>query len=233
MKPHQALMAAFGLAVSVLQLPAFAQAFVEPCVRSETFPRPTVNGPFDYRNERGALQMVESNHFIPQIENLVRGKSSTLAAELSFVLHGFPNHHRALATLIRYSERERSPQPADLDYSVDCYFLRAIRFRADDMIVRMLFADHLSRTRRPTEAAAQLEYVKAASPDNPLTQHNIGLLYFQLGRYKDATAQAHLAMAMGLPRTDLRDLLKAKGQWTDAPPAPADSPASAASAPGA
>lgn len=225
-------------ALATVGIPAWAQQeFVEPCARTESFAKPSTAGPFDYRTQKNSLRTVEANHFVPQIENLVRGKTSSLAAELSFVLHAFPNHHRALAAVMRYGLRERSPQPGGLDYTVDCYFERALRFRPDDVIVRMLYADQLGRTDRPDAAAAQLDYVRAVAPNNPMTQYNVGLLYLQIGRHKEALAQAHAAAALGMPRTELRDKLKAKGQWVDAPadgvatPPPAAA-ASAASAPG-
>ncbi len=221
-----------GLALVLAAAPAMAQAFAEPCARSETFPRPAVNGPYDYRNQRAALNMVESNHFIPQIENLVRGKTGTLAQELSFVLHGFPNHHRALVSLSRYGLREKSATPGNLDYTVDCYFQRALVFRPDDHIVRMLYADYLSRTNRAQEAAAQLDYVRETAGDNPMTHYNAGLLYLQIGRYAEALAQEHRAAALGMPRTELRDKLKAQGKWAEPTAAAAAAPASAASASG-
>ena len=218
------------------------EELVEPCLRSDSaHPRPAVSGPYDYRSpaNRGIVRMVETNHFTQQVENLVRGRTGPLAGEFSFVLHGFPNHHRALASLSRYGLRENSAQPGNLDYTVDCYFQRALRFRPDDLIVRMLFADYLSKIKRSDDASLQLDYVRGAAPDNPLTQYNVGLLYFQIGRYKDALAQAHLAMSMGMPRTDLKEKLQAKNLWTDpatgqsgaAGAAPAASGA-AASAPG-
>lgn len=170
--------------------------------------------------------MVESNHFAPFIENLQHGRTGTLAQELSFVLHGFPNHHRALASLIRWAERDKSNQPGKLDYTVDCYFQRALVFRPDDLIVRMLFADHLIRRRQEKDAAAQLEYVVAAAPDNPFTQYNVGLLYTQMGRYPEALIQAHRAIALGSQRTALKEKLKAQGQWQE-PVEMSDSAASA------
>lgn len=219
-------MMACGCPVAAQAAEGSARTLEEPCARTETFARPAVNGPFDYRNERSALRMLESNHFVPQIENLVRGRTGTLAQELSFVLHGFPNHHRALAAIVRYSLREKSLQPKDMDYSVDCYFQRALVFRPDDHIVRMLFADYLVRTQRVGLALPLLEQVRSMSKDNPLTQHNLGLLYFEAGRYPEALALAHESMAQGMARTDLRDKLQAKGQWKD-PPTASDSAASA------
>jgi uncharacterized protein (TIGR02996 family) len=227
------LVARFSLALIVLLAlndSTSAQVMLdEPCVRTETFPMPRVSGPWDYRKRDvgPSVTASERSHFTPQVENLVRGITGPLPREFSFMLHGWPNHHRALAALIRWAERDKSRQPGGLDYSVDCYFLRAIRFRPDDLIVRMLFADYLSKTGRPEEAVPELDRVRVAAGDNPLTQYNLGLLYFQVGRYADARAQAHRAMELGLERTELRDRLQAKGQWA-APPEPAAAAASSA-----
>lgn len=210
----------------------FTEELVEPCLRSDSaFPKPAVSGPYDYRSpaNRSNVRMVEANHFTPPIENLIRGRTGTLAGEFSFVLHGFPNHHRALASLSRYGLRENAAQPGNLDYTVDCYFQRALRFRPDDLIVRMLFADYLNKIKRNDDAKLQLDYVRGAAADNPLTQYNVGLLYFQIGRYKEALAQAHLAMSMGMPRTDLKEKLQAKNLWIE-PVIPQGGPASAAPA---
>lgn len=218
---HRIASAGVLLGLVLTAAPAHAQAtptaaIQEPCARRDTFPRPAVNGPFDYRLGGGNLGMVESNHFSPEIENLVRGRTGTLAQELSFVLHGFPNHHRALASVSRYALRERSPTPGQLDYTVDCYFARALRFRPDDHIVAMLYADFLTKSRRGGEAVQQLDGVsQSPAANNPLTSYNLGLLYLEAGRPELALTMAHRAMAQGNPRTGLADALRAKGQWKD------------------
>lgn len=208
--------------------------FVEPCARNDSFPRPAVNGPFDYRKGGGTLRMVESNHFAPQIENLVRGRTGTLAQELSFVLHGYPNHHRALVSISRYALRERNPAPGNLDYTVDCYYARAMRFQPDDHIVKMLYADYLTKTKRSKEALQYLDAV-AASPagESLVTAYNLGLQYLDLGQTDQALAQAHKAMALGNARTGLADALRAKGKWVDPAPAAAAPASDAASRPAA
>lgn len=209
-------------------------ALVEPCARTDSFPRPNVVGPFDYRTGGGRLSMVESNHFTPTIENLIRGRTGTLAQELSFLLHGFPNHHRGLVAISRYGLRERSPQPGNLDYSIDCYFMRALRFQPDDYIVNLLFADYLAKTNRPTQAVQFLDAVRNAPvSDNPLTAYNLGMLYLEVGRYDLALEQAHKAMELGNPRTGLADALRAKGKWSEPPAAGAASSAPAAAEPAA
>ena len=200
--------------------------FVEPCARTDSFPSPAVNGPFDYRTGGARLKMVESNHFAPQIENLVRGRTGTLAQEFSFLLHGFPNHHRGLAAISNYALREHKPQPGNLDYSVECYFLRAMRFQPDDHVVRMLFADYLWKINRTADAVQYLDQVqKAPVSENPITAYNLGLLYLEMGRFDQALIQAHKADELGNPRTGLRDALQAKGKWVAPPAANSSTPA--------
>jgi hypothetical protein len=56
--------------------------------------------------------------------------------------------------------------------------------------------------------------------DNPFTHFNIGLVYFDLKMYDRALAQAHRAIELQLPRTELRDMLTKAGHWKDPPAAP-------------
>lgn len=205
--------------------PSLAQTGLEPCGSLSTH-----YGPYDYRSDRNKLGIVESRHFTPQIEALIRGETSRIEDELDYTLRAFPNHHRALVAMVRLGEKRKTNQPKDL--TIDCYFERALRFRSDDAVVRMLYADYLARTRHNDWAAKQLDYVRDTTQDNPLTHYNLGLLYFQIGRFSDAVRQAHRAMALGMERQDLMQKLKAKNQWTDPAPAATDPAASAASANG-
>lgn len=198
-------------------------------------------GPYDYRDEadRKFLKVVENNHFTPQIESLIRGKTGTLGQDLDFTLQKFPNHHRALVAVVRLGERMKSPQPDKLGYPVECYFERALRFRPDDRVVRMLYADFLAKNGRKTTALDQLAVVAAEAGDNALTHHNLGLLYLALDRPDEALVHAHRAQALGLARAELKDALQAKGRWREPEAAAtaataasaASAPASAASAP--
>ena len=188
-------------------------------------------GPYDYRTERsGKLRVVEQYHFTPEVEALVRGSSSYLGDDLSYTLRTSPNHHRALMAVVRLGERTKSSQPPHLQYSIDCYFDRAIRFQPDDTVVRLIYAQYLGNTGRVPQAVQQLKIATGLAKDNPLAHYNIGLIYFELKKYDEALAQAHIAMAMGFTRHELADQLKQVGRWSD--PIPAQAAASAASAPG-
>ena len=186
-------------------------------------------GPFDYRTQRESLAVVEAVHFNQTTEMLIRPMGRNFGGDFDYTLRASPNHHRALISMARYSERTNAPKLDDTNWSVDCYFDRAMRFAKDDFIVRMIYAGHLTRTNRAMEALAQIDYVAANASDNPFTHYNLGLLYLEIKRYDKALAQAHAAMQLGLPRTELRDALKKAGKWVEPRVAAPGEAASAAS----
>jgi len=191
-------------------------------------------GPFDYRNQRNRLAIVEKFHFKPQTEALIRPAGaghSDLGADLDYTLRASPNHHRALIAMVRYGEREKALQVPGANFTIDCYFDRAIRFAPDDAIVRMLFASYLSRQNKPEQAERELEVASALSGDNPFTLYNIGLSYFEMKRYDKALQFDHQAKALGWLRKDLEDRLRKVGKWVE-PHSPATAGGPATAAPG-
>lgn len=199
-------------------------------------PVPDEHVQWDYRRATQRQRVeVEGAHFSPQTEALIAGKRGTLGGDMQYTLGASPNHHRALVSLSRWSERLPAQQAPDMRYPIECYFDRAIRFAPDDQVVRMLYARYLSkRSGREAEAVTQLQRAIELSPDNPFTQYNVGLIYFDMRRYDDALTHAHRAMALGMDRTELKQSLVSAGKWTDpiSDAAPASASASApASAP--
>jgi len=178
-------------------------------------------GPHDYRTERGEpARLVNGAHFLPYIEAVIRGKTSTTPGpDIDYTLRAFPNHHRALISTIKLGEKEQTTKPRGMRYTIDCCFDRASRIRPDDTTVRMIFATYLHKTKRTPEAVAQLENAASQAKDNPFTHHNIGLVYADMKVYDKALVQAHRAMALGFTRPDLRELLEKAGQWKDPEPA--------------
>ena len=127
--------------------------------------------------------------------------------------------------------RVKSSQPQGAQYTVECYFKRALMFRPDDQVARMLYAKFLATSGRKAEALRNLEYTAEKVTDNPLTHYNIGLLLLEMGEFEKAVTQAHLAQKLGFEGRQLREKLQAAGKWSEpAVPSPA-SAASAASAP--
>lgn len=204
---HLSLMAAWLL----LPLAATAQSQATNCGPLENH-----YGPYDYRTHRDKLLIVEKYHFTPSVEALTRGASSTkLGGDISYLLQTSPNHHRGLVTMMRLADREKSPHPRHMRYSVECYFDRAIRFQSDDTTVRMLYAQYLNKQDRKPDALAQLQVASMLAKDNGFTHYNIGLVYFELGEYDLALTQAHKAKALGFGQAELANLLKGKNQWKE------------------
>jgi len=204
------------LAVSVavclahLSLPALSQGMPMACGDLANH-----YGPFDYRTSQQDLKIVESGHFPAYVEALARRKTGPLGTDIGYVLHTSPNHHRALVSMMRLAEREKRDMPLGARYSVDCYFERALRFRPDDTVARLLYCNHLVRRTRYDEARTQLKLAKEQAADNGLTHYNIGLLYFDMKDYDAARQQAHIASKLGHPGTGLKTQLEAVGQWQE------------------
>lgn len=190
------------------------------------------NGPFDYRTERGPrLKIVEEHHFNARVEALLAGQTGTLEHDLDYMLRAFPNHHRGLIAVSRLTLRNGglSKDPA-VQRTADCYFERALRWRADDTIVRMLYAKYLHDTKRTERAVQQLDLAATQGADDAFTQHNVGLVFADIGQWDRALAQAQRAKQMGFFRPDLMDKLKAAGKWPEAAEAAASSAAAASQA---
>lgn len=174
-------------------------------------------GPHDYRKDRGEpLYLVESAHFTAAVEALIRGTTSKHpGADLDYTLRAFPNHHRALVAMLRLAEREKTARPRNMNYTVDCYFDRAIRWQPTDLTVRMIYAEHLGKQQKTDLAKAQVAFAVAHADGNPFTHYNAGLVYFDLKMYDEALAQAHRAMELGFPRTELQEKLRGAGKWAE------------------
>ncbi len=206
---------AAGMLVS--PLPAGAQAAVQPHACGP-IAIPMHYGPYDYRTERARLTIVEIAHFTPRVEALLGGSTGDLNKDLNYTLLSSPNHHRALIALAKLSERHNQPQLPGFDFPIECYFERAIRFRQDDPVVRMIYARHLNKLKRVEDAVRQVKAASEMAPDNPFTQFNAGLVFFELGDFGNALKRAHRAREMGFERKDLEEMLRGAGKWEEPKP---------------
>ena len=204
----------FTTAVFLLltSLPLFAQPTGLPCGSLENH-----YGPYDFRTDKPKLPIVDRAHFTPAVEALVRGStaSSGPGPDLNYTLTAFPNHHRALISVMNYGEKLKTAQPKDLPLLVECYFVRALRFRPDDTVARLIYATYLVKNKREPDANRQLNLVAAAVSDNAFTFYNVGLIYFDMKNYDKALEFAHKSYSLGFEATDLRDQLKKVGKWTE------------------
>lgn len=185
-------------------------------------------GPYDYRKRGEHLdkfRLIEGAHFPPHVEQLVRGNSTVhVGGDIDYTLRAIPNHHRALVSVVRLGAREKSPQPKNMQYSIYCYFDRAVRYTPDDIVVRLLFAQYLGKQNSQADALAQVEVARSLAGDSGLSQYNIGLVLAEMKQYDEALVQAHKAMALGFTRTALKEQLVAAGRWRDPPPAQGAAP---------
>lgn len=172
-------------------------------------------GPYDYRKDKDKLPIVENAHFTPRVEALLRGESGQIGSELDYVLITFPNHHRALIAMVKWGERLKTSKPPGARYDIDCYFDRALRFAADDVVPRMLYARYLHAVKRTDEAVALLERTATIAGDNGFSHYNIGLFYMEMGQPDRALMQAHRAATLGFERPELRQQLERAGKWQD------------------
>jgi predicted Zn-dependent protease len=170
-------------------------------------------GPYDYRTDKSKLPVVEIHHFTPPVEALIRGQTGAIAGDLDYVLEKFPNHHRALIAMTRLAARMKTDQPAPSQYTVECHFDRALRFRQDDTVVRGLYALYLNSKGRRADAIQQLDIATTYAKDNPLTHKNLGLTYLELGETDRAVERAKAVEGLGLDAGELVQRLKAIGRW--------------------
>lgn len=227
----------YSRGVLVRSLLAFHMLVAAQCVSALSLDVPGCGnltnafGPWDYRSDRGEpLKLVESAHFTPVVEGLIRGNTSVAPGpDLDYTLRAFPNHHRALLAASRLADRSKTGQPSGMRYPIDCWYRRAVAFKPDDLTVRMLYAGWLGKHKQRDEALRQLVVVHAKAGDDPFTHYNLGLVYLELQEYDAALQQAHRAAALGMPRKELENALKEAGKWAE----PASAPAAEAAASGA
>jgi tetratricopeptide (TPR) repeat protein len=171
----------------------------------------------DYTNadDREGLTVVEQYHFTPSVESLTRGASGPLGADISYTLEHFPNHHRALAAMMKLALRDKNRKPHGARYTVDCFFDRALRYTPKDARVRSLYGSYLLALGQSDAALQQLEQAAELEPDNPTAHYNLGLLYLKKKDYDKARTSAEKAYGMGFPLDGLKNKLIAAGQWRD------------------
>ncbi|MEO5862072.1 MAG: ABC transporter permease [Burkholderiales bacterium] len=174
-------------------------------------------GPFDYTNPehfRKKLPIVEQYHFTSNVENLISGSTGHLPGpDLSYTLNAFPNHHRALAAMTKLAIRQKTDKPQASNYTMECWFDRAVEWRPRDGMVRMLFGNYLSYGKRYKEALSQYLMAEDLLKNNTNLFYNMGLLYFNIKNYGKSLEYAKRAYAGGFPLPGLRNMLVKAGKW--------------------
>ena len=154
-------------------------------------------------------------HFTSDVENLRAGATGTIGADLNYTLLMFPNHHRALAAMGKLAQRDKTLKPKGAQFSIECFFDRAIRFKPNDAMVRMVYATYLLQAAQPDRATEQLALAAELQPDDPTINYNLGLLYVKKKDYEQARTHAKKAYEQGFPLPGLRNQLIQAGKWED------------------
>lgn len=172
-------------------------------------------GPFDYTdpaNHGFNLQIVEAHHFTPQVEALQKGQEGTVPGDLDYVLRAFPNHPRALYSMMRYQLNGGKAATTEFR-TMECYFDRALRLKSDDPAVHLLYGIYLHKKHRYDEALKRYQESDRLKTNNPEVYYNLGLLYADKKDYGKAADYAHKAYAKGYQLPGLRTRLKRAGHW--------------------
>jgi hypothetical protein len=177
-------------------------------------------GPFDIRKRAEyppRYTIVEHAHFTAEVENGVKGHSGTLGGDLDYTLRAIPNHHRALATLASVALRDHAVEINGMQYPVECWFNRALRFTPDDGAVYATYGSYLYSLGQIDRASQIFRQGLNYEPDNITLNYNLGLVYFKQQDYAKARTYAKKAYAAGYPLPGLKNKLIEVHQWDDAP----------------
>ena len=172
-------------------------------------------GPFDYRTSRKQLAIVEKFHFTQAVEMLQKGNTSSIGGDLDYTLRASPNHPRALMSMSNLALRDKTDRVPGAEYSVECYFDRAIRFAPNDGTVYMIYGTYLFKTGAKEKALKEFEIAETYAEDNANLHYNLGLVYLDAKEYDKALLHAHKAYDLGFPLAGLRNKLIAAGKWQE------------------
>lgn len=174
-------------------------------------------GPFDYRTATpDQKNLVERAHFTAEVEALARGTTSHQpGGDIDYTLRAFPNHPRALKSIMELEFRKKTDRPSGSHWPVWCYFDRAVRFKPDDAQVRLLYGLYLFRKGNTAGAIAQLESADDLAGANANVHYNLGLIYFDLKNFDKSLEHAHQAYALGFLLDGLRNKLERAGKWVE------------------
>jgi tetratricopeptide (TPR) repeat protein len=183
---------------------------------------PVGYGPFDYSKRHliseKDLFIVEHAHFTPKVENLIKGQSGYIVGDLEYTLRAWPNHHRALLSIIRYKLQltqkiRRKEYKEELVYP-ECNLQRAINFSKNDPVPYALYGYYLYKLGHLDKAEAFYKKATELDPDNVKFHYSYGLVLVDLKRYDDAKIQADIVYKQKNTPDGLKNMLIKAGHWS-------------------
>lgn len=174
------------------------------------------NRPIDYTSsqaEAANINLVERFHFNSKVSALISGLTAPLPMDIAYTLRQIPNHYGALNAMARY--QLKNPRRADAEYlTAECYFERAFAFRPEDGTLHLLYGVYLHQKKDYRQALAAYERAQSLKLDSSELAYDMGLLYFDMGEYKQSREYALKAYEAGFPLQGLKKKLAAAGQWS-------------------
>lgn len=209
----------------ILLFPALVNAASAPFVGTDLAGLPCKgasqgHGPFDYtqrNNFKHDLYLVESAHFTPDVENLVKGNTSeTPVHDLDYTLRAWPNHHRALLTAIRLQLNiNKKIVRYKLGVPPECYLQRAINYSPQDPAIYSLYGYFLRKIGRLEEAVNYYKKALDIDAENAKISYSFSLLLIDLKRYDDAVKYAKIAYQDKQTPKGLKQKLEKLGAWSE------------------
>lgn len=186
-------------------------------------------GPYDYTNPvhvRERLPIVERYHFTRDVETLRAGASTSRGpgGDLDYTLRAFPNHHRALFSMLqlfRMVKNDFGRIPGS-KYPVHCWFERAVAFAPKDGVAHLMRGLYLSEVGQDEKADAAFQTAVSISPNSAEIHYNYGLVLADRKRYEEALREARRAYELGFPLPGLKNRLERAGVWREPDPAADD-----------
>jgi hypothetical protein len=210
-----------GLTLSILALPIQVFGYTTSPWIGETLNGEICKGnsgrfgPFDYLQRKQLtteLALVEEHHFTRSVEALIRGQEGSIINDIDYTLVAWPNHHRALSSVIQYTILKKEPPSRS---TPECYLQRAINFSPKDVTSRLLYAIYLHRLGYQERALQQYKELEGLSPKNPEVHYNMGLLLVSMKNYEEAFVHAQKAYQAGYPLPGLKNQLTKLGYWRE------------------
>lgn len=159
-------------------------------------------GPFDYTKaylHETELSLVQAAHFNSNVELLIKGakQKGNMLGDIHYTLKAFPNHHRALNTVINYRMKNGPYSNNKGIKQPECYFLRAINFAPKDDMSMMLYGLYLHKVNKLVDAEDMYKKALKINPNNLQAMYNYGLLALELGNLEQAKGFAKKVYAKG------------------------------------
>lgn len=173
-------------------------------------------GPYDYHDQKARktyLANVEKHHFSESVESLRKGITGSVGQDISYMLNSFPNHPRALVSMMNIALSKNASLRYGMTRSPECFLDRAVKFRPSDVKAREVLGVYLFKIGDYDEAKKHFEFALRGGYDDPMFHYNFGLLSIKLRNWDAALFHARKAYGAGVPFPGLRRQLEQAGKW--------------------